>query len=90
MMKPSSTGIKLSKLIQAVSHAFFQKPEHMKLEAASKVKWEPEYIGKRMQDWLMNMGDWNISRKRFYGLPLPFYPCENCGKLTVVGSRGID
>jgi len=57
------------------------------LEAASKVKWEPEYIGKRMQDWLMNMGDWNISRKRFYGLPLPFYPCENCGRLTVVGSK---
>ena len=57
------------------------------LDAASKVKWEPEYIGKRMQDWLMNMGDWNISRKRFYGLPLPFYPCENCGKLTVIGSK---
>lgn len=57
------------------------------LEAANEVKWEPEYIGKRMQDWLINMGDWNISRKRFYGLPLPFYPCGNCGRLTVVGSR---
>jgi isoleucyl-tRNA synthetase len=40
-----------------------------------------------MQDWLSNMGDWNISRKRFYGLPLPFYPCESCGYLTVIGSR---
>ena len=39
-----------------------------------------------MVDWLNNMGDWNISRKRFYGLPLPFYKCEHCGKLTVVGS----
>ena len=57
------------------------------LEAASKVKWEPEYIGKRMQDWLANMGDWNISRKRFYGLPLPFYPCDHCGTLTVIGSK---
>jgi len=56
------------------------------IEATHKVKWEPEYIGKRMNDWLLNMGDWNISRKRFYGLPLPFYPCENCGELTVVGS----
>jgi isoleucyl-tRNA synthetase len=46
------------------------------LEAASHVRWEPEYIGKRMNDWLENMGDWNISRKRYYGLPLPFYPCE--------------
>lgn len=56
-------------------------------EAASNVKWEPEHVGKRMQDWLTNMGDWSISRKRFYGLPLPFYPCKKCGKLTVVGSK---
>lgn len=56
------------------------------IRAAETVKWEPAFIGKRMIDWLQNMGDWNISRKRFYGLPLPFYPCENCGKLTVIGS----
>ena len=61
------------------------KPQMIK--AANAVKWEPDYIGKRMNDWLENMGDWNISRKRFYGLPLPFYPCENCGNLTVVGSK---
>lgn len=57
------------------------------LEAASTVKWEPSYIGKRMKDWLENMGDWNISRKRFYGLPLPFYSCDSCGHTTVVGSK---
>lgn len=57
------------------------------IEAAETVKWEPAFIGKRMIDWLQNMGDWNISRKRFYGLPLPFYPCEACGNLTVIGSR---
>lgn len=57
------------------------------IKAASQVNWEPEYTGRQMLDWLNNMGDWNISRKRFYGLPLPFYPCENCGQLTVVGSK---
>ncbi|MEI6285746.1 MAG: isoleucine--tRNA ligase [Bacillota bacterium] len=56
------------------------------LAAAETVKWEPEHIGKRMADWLTNMGDWNISRKRYYGLPLPFYPCAHCGELTVAGS----
>jgi isoleucyl-tRNA synthetase len=56
------------------------------LEENSKVGWVPEYMGKRMDDWLRNMGDWNISRRRYYGLPLPFYPCA-CGHLNVIGSK---
>jgi isoleucyl-tRNA synthetase len=56
------------------------------LEANGSIAWTPEYMGKRMADWLRNMGDWNISRRRFYGLPLPFYPCS-CGHMTVVGSK---
>jgi len=54
-------------------------------EEASKANWIPKYIQRRMQNWLDNMGDWMISRKRFYGLSLPFYECS-CGELTVVGS----
>ncbi|MCP9484299.1 MAG: isoleucine--tRNA ligase [Gaiellaceae bacterium MAG52_C11] len=56
------------------------------LAANEDVEWTPAYMGKRMDDWLRNMGDWNISRRRYYGLPLPFYPCS-CGHLTVIGSR---
>ena len=56
------------------------------LDANAEVRWTPEYFGKRMDDWLRNMGDWNISRRRYYGLPLPFYECA-CGHLNVVGSR---
>jgi isoleucyl-tRNA synthetase len=56
------------------------------LDANATVEWTPPQYGKRMDDWLRNMGDWNISRKRFFGLPLPFYPCS-CGHLNVVGSR---
>jgi len=58
---------------------------HLK-EAALKVNWLPRYAGRRMQNWLDTMEDWMISRKRFYGLALPFYPCPKCNKLTVVGS----
>jgi len=56
------------------------------LEANAAVDWTPDFYSKRMDDWLRNMGDWNISRRRYFGLPLPFYPCDSCGQLTVVGS----
>jgi len=56
------------------------------LEANATVEWTPSFYSKRMDDWLRNMGDWNISRKRYFGLPLPFYPC-GCGHLNVIGSR---
>ena len=55
-------------------------------KAAAAVVWMPEHLGKLMGDWLENMGDWCISRKRFWGMPLPFFSCS-CGELTVVGSR---
>jgi isoleucyl-tRNA synthetase len=55
-------------------------------KANGEVQWVPEYMGKRMDDWLVNMGDWNISRRRYYGLPLPIYPCA-CGHLNVIGSK---
>ncbi len=56
------------------------------LEANAEVAWTPSQYGKRMDDWLRNMGDWNISRKRYFGLPLPFYPC-GVRHLNVIGSR---
>jgi isoleucyl-tRNA synthetase len=56
------------------------------LEANATVEWTPAFYSKRMDDWLRNMGDWNISRKRYFGLPLPFYPCD-CGQLNLIGSR---
>jgi isoleucyl-tRNA synthetase len=56
------------------------------LEANATVEWTPAYYEKRMADWLRNMGDWNISRRRYYGLPLPIYPCA-CGHVNVIGSR---
>lgn len=55
-------------------------------EAAKKVNWHPKYAARRMQNWLDSMEDWMISRKRFYGLALPFYECS-CGELTIIGSK---
>ncbi|HEY3182296.1 MAG TPA: isoleucine--tRNA ligase [Gaiellaceae bacterium] len=76
-------------LIWRISDDWFISVEELRpklLEANATVKWVPDYFGKRMDDWLRNMGDWNISRRRYYGLPLPFYPCS-CGHVNVVGSK---
>ena len=37
------------------------------IEENGRIEWTPPQYGKRMEDWLRNMGDWNISRRRFYG-----------------------
>ena len=56
------------------------------LDANAAVEWTPAQYGKRMDDWLRNMGDWNISRRRYFGLPLPIYACA-CGQINVIGSK---
>jgi isoleucyl-tRNA synthetase len=56
------------------------------IDANATVQWTPPQYGKRMEDWLRNMGDWNISRRRYFGLPLPIYPCT-CGRVNVIGSK---
>ncbi len=78
-----------SEVVFRLVPAWYIRTEELKprlMKAADSVKWEPASNGKRMHGWLTNMGDWNISRKRYYGMPLPFYPCD-CGHVTVVGSR---
>lgn len=76
-------------LVYKLISAWFIKTDEIRplaIKAIEDVEFKPEYAKKRMLDWLNNMGDWNISRSRFYGLPLPFYVCEKCGKVHVLGS----
>jgi isoleucyl-tRNA synthetase len=76
-------------LIFRVADEWFLSADEIRPRARTAnegVTWIPGYMQRRMDDWLANMGDWCISRKRYWGLPLPFYPCS-CGRLTVVGSR---
>lgn len=51
----------------------------------NKINWVPERGKIYEEDWLKNMGDWLISRKRYWGLPLPIWECD-CGHTTIIGS----
>jgi len=50
-------------------------------------RWVPDFGLQRELDWLRNMGDWMISKKRYWGLALPIWMCETCGAFDVIGSR---
>lgn len=54
-----------------------------------KANWVPAEGEKRELDWLRNMGDWLISKNRFWGLALPIWECESpdCDWFTAIGSR---
>jgi isoleucyl-tRNA synthetase len=51
------------------------------------VNWQPPHIRDgRMGDWLKNLVDWNLSRSRYWGTPLPIWICEQCEKQRCIGS----
>ncbi|MDF1500662.1 MAG: class I tRNA ligase family protein [Anaerolineales bacterium] len=49
--------------------------------------WHPSFGLERELDWLRNMHDWMISKKRYYGLALPIWECDSCGNFDVIGSK---
>jgi isoleucyl-tRNA synthetase len=57
------------------------------MEVIGGIKWIPGFGYERELDWLLNMHDWMISKKRYWGLALPIYDCAACGTVTVVGGR---
>ena len=55
-------------------------------EVTKQVNWIPSYGKERELDWLKNMHDWMISKKRYWGLALPIWTFDD-GSFYVVGSE---
>jgi isoleucyl-tRNA synthetase len=59
------------------------------MDVTEQVTFLPESINGRARElkWLEQMGDWMISKKRFWGLALPIWVDEKTGDFEVIGSR---
>ncbi len=56
------------------------------IEENKKVNWTPKFASDNFESWLTALSDWPISRQRYWGIPLPIWVCESCGKTRVIGS----
>ncbi|MGD0006314.1 MAG: class I tRNA ligase family protein [Anaerolineaceae bacterium] len=57
------------------------------MDVVEKIRWIPDYGFSREMDWLRNMHDWMISKKRYWGLALPIWVCETCHHHEVIGDE---
>lgn len=55
------------------------------MDIVDQIRWIPEFGHARELDWLKNMHDWMISKKRYWGLALPIWTCDECGNFEVIG-----
>ena len=70
-----------TKLIYRAVTSWFVKTTDIKdklLEVNSTINWTPKHVGKnRFHKWLENVRDWNVSRNRYWGCPLPIWESED-------------
>ncbi|MDA7797475.1 isoleucine--tRNA ligase [Flavobacteriaceae bacterium] len=70
--------------------SWFIKVTDVKNEMVSlnkEINWKPKATGEgRFGNWLANANDWNLSRSRFWGIPLPVWRTEDGKETRVIGS----
>lgn len=57
------------------------------IELNKSINWKPAHTGeKRFGNWLENLQDWNLSRSRYWGIPLPIWRTEDNSDEICIGS----
>jgi len=63
------------------------KAKERMVELNHTINWKPSHTGeKRFGTWLENLQDWNLSRSRFWGIPLPIWRTEDGSEEKCIGS----
>ena len=76
-----------------LSKQWFIKIVDMKekwLEMGKKINWYPEHMYENYEIWVNSLKwDWCVSRQRYYGVPFPFWYCEDCGEVIIPKEKDL-
>ncbi|MFH1780054.1 MAG: valine--tRNA ligase [Candidatus Micrarchaeota archaeon] len=60
------------------------------IDIGNKMYWYPSYYHQTYNDWVNGLEwDWCISRQRIFGIPLPFWTCDSCGKIIPASEKEL-
>ena len=60
------------------------------IKYGKKIKWYPEHMRARYENWIKGLKwDWNISRQRHFGIPIPVWYCRKCNEIIVADEKQL-